>query len=107
MRNKLIGIRIFFLAESRNLTDWEKQHYGFVLSWFESWRLRKRLEACRETAVEFWRTQVTVQERKQWQVEGWAEGISWYLNWLRICKSEGREVCSVPERMHRAVMNLA
>ena len=32
------------LVESRDLTDWEKQHFGFVLSWFEGWRLRKRLE---------------------------------------------------------------
>lgn len=28
------------LEASRNLTEVEKQHFGFVLAWFESWRLK-------------------------------------------------------------------
>ena len=32
------------LEASRDLTDHEKQHFGFLLSWFENWRLKQGLE---------------------------------------------------------------
>ena len=33
------------LDASRDLNDMEKQHDGFLVSWFESWRVRQRLES--------------------------------------------------------------
>ena len=57
------------LMASRDLSDWEKQNFGFVLSWFESWRRRQDLEPSREAAVKFWKGQVNVKERKQWQLD--------------------------------------
>ncbi|MBN8456244.1 MAG: hypothetical protein J0M04_00165 [Verrucomicrobia bacterium] len=61
------------LDASRDLSDLDKQSYGFVLGWFESWRLRKGLRAERPTAVAFWKEQVMVKPRKDWQRERWAE----------------------------------
>jgi hypothetical protein len=92
------------LDASRDLSDLEKQGFGFLLSWFESWRVRKGLRAERPAAVVFWREQVVVKPRKQWQLDRWAEAMSWYLRWLDGCRKEGREVRSVGERMGDAVM---
>ena len=46
------------LDASRDLSDLEKQSYGFVPGWFESWRLRKGLRAERPAAVLFWKEQL-------------------------------------------------
>ena len=46
------------LDASRDLSDLEKQSYGFVLGWFEGWRLRKGLRAERPAAVVFWKEQL-------------------------------------------------
>ena len=92
------------LDASRDLNDQDKQHYGFLLSWFESWRQRQRLEPERAAAVEFWKGQVVGKPRKQWQLERWGESMRWYLRWLQCCRDAGREVRSVAERMGQAVM---
>jgi integrase len=94
------------LLASRDLTEWEKQHFGFVLSWFQGWRLRQELPPGRAAAEQFWRAVVRAKPRKKWQEEGWAQGMAWYLRWLELCAKEGRTVGSVPERMHAAVMRL-
>jgi len=60
----------------------------------------------REAAVQFWMTQVRSKARKAWQMEGWGDGIAWYLNWLRQCQEEGRTVGSVPERIYDSVMRV-
>lgn len=65
------------LEASRDLNDLEKQNYGFLLAWYESWRLRQSLRPERETAVRFWRKQVKAKERKAWQLERWAEALRW------------------------------
>ncbi len=88
---------------SRDLSDLDKQGYGFLLSWFESWRTRKGLAADRSAAVDFWKEQVVVKPRKAWQLDRWAEAVGWYLRWLECCRAEGREVRSVGERMADAV----
>ncbi|RYD27487.1 MAG: integron integrase, partial [Verrucomicrobiaceae bacterium] len=93
------------LAASRDLTDAEKQHYGFLLAWFESWRLRERREPGRESAEVFWRGQVRSKSRKDWQLEHWGAALRWFLRWLEICQSAGREVRTLGERMHAAVMS--
>jgi integron integrase len=92
------------LDASRDLSDLEKQGFGFLLSWFESYRMRKGLRADRPAAVLFWREQVVVKPRKQWQLDRWAEAVSWYLRWLECCRESGKEVRSVGERMGDAVM---
>ncbi len=83
------------LDASRDLSDLDKQSYGFVLGWFESWRLRKGLRAERPTAVAFWKEQVMVKPRKDWQQERWAEGIRWFLGWLDRCRKEGLQTRTV------------
>jgi len=94
------------LDASRDLSDLEKQNYGFLLSWFESWRVRQRLDPDRASAVEFWKSQVAVKPRKEWQLERWSEAVRWYLRWLECCRNEGMEVRSVGERMGNAVMRM-
>lgn len=89
---------------SRDLNDLEKQGYVFLLSWFESWRVRKQLRADRAAAVAFWKEQVTGKPRKDWQVARWGEAMRWYLGWLEHCRKDGKEVRTVGERMADAVM---
>lgn len=72
------------LETSRDLTDLEKQHFGFLLAWYESWRLRQGLEPERASAVRFWREQVKSKVRKEWQLERWAEAMRWYERWLAV-----------------------
>ena len=93
------------LEASRDLSELEKQHFGFVLAWFETWRLKRGLDPCREAAIRFWREQVKAKARKEWQLERGAEAMRWHEQWLKFCVDQGREVCSVGERMRRAVMN--
>ncbi len=41
------------LEASRDLNQAEKQHFGFVLSWFDGWRIRAGLAPSREAARRF------------------------------------------------------
>ena len=91
------------LNASRDLERTEISTFEFVLSWMESWRLGRDLKPCRETAESFWRQAVKTKKREEWQLENWAAGIAWFLNWLEICKREGRVPESVPERVRNAV----
>lgn len=54
------------LEASRDVTEQDQQHYGFVLAWHDSWRMRLGLPATREAAVRFWREQVQAKPRKDW-----------------------------------------
>ena len=94
------------LEASRDLSDLDKQNYVFLLTWFESWRVRQQREADRATAVEFWKAQVVVKPRKEWQLARWGEALRWYLRWLQRCRNDGLEVRSVGERMGNAVMQV-
>ncbi|BDS08125.1 hypothetical protein NT6N_31650 [Oceaniferula spumae] len=78
------------LLASRDLNDREKQGFGFLLSWFETWRVSRRLPADVKSARQFWKSEVIVKDRKQWQLEQWAESIRWYLRWLDRCARDGR-----------------
>jgi len=66
------------LEASRDLSDKEKQHYGFLLAWYDSWRLRQGLEPDRAAAVAFWKSQVVTKPRKDWQLARWAEAMRWH-----------------------------
>lgn len=92
------------LELSRDLSELEKQHYGFVLAWFDSWRMRQNLEMGRGAAVRFWKEQVISKPRKVWQLERWAEAMRWQAHWLEISLREGKETRSLAERMKQAVL---
>lgn len=93
------------LMASRDLSDRDKQGYGMVIGWFDSWRLKQELPLGREAAVVFWKNQVTAKPRKDWQMQQWAEGMRWLLDWLEVAEREGRDVRSLGERVKTAVMN--
>ncbi len=59
------------LKRARNVPDSQKQGYDFLLSWFEKWRVAKRLPPGREAARAFWRHQVKSKPRDAWQLEQW------------------------------------
>jgi integrase len=93
------------LTEFRGLTDPERAGFLLVLEWFENFRLRNELEANREAARTFWRSEVKREDRKRekWQLEQWADAIQWYLNWLEACVDAGADHRSLPERLRSAV----
>ena len=63
------------LVDFRNLSDQERAGFLLVLEWFENFRLRNDLEANREAAKIFWRTEVIREDRplEQWQIEQWSD----------------------------------
>jgi site-specific recombinase XerD len=63
------------------------------------------LEAGREAAKLFWRTDVLRdgREREKWQLEQWADAIQWYLKWLDACAEAGADHRSLAERVRAAV----
>ena len=58
------------LAEFRGLTERERSGFLLLLEWFENFRLRYAMEAGREAAKAFWRSEVTREgrEREKWPV---------------------------------------
>ncbi|MFT5881998.1 MAG: integron integrase, partial [Crocinitomicaceae bacterium] len=94
------------IENSRDLNRNEKQQFGFLVAWLESWRIQRRLPACRETCRRFWKEMVKVKPRETWQLNQWTEAVRWYLGWLDICKKEGKPTASIPERMSNAVHSL-
>ncbi len=91
------------LENSRDLSKREMEYIGFVVNWFESWRLAKNLELCRDVAGRFWKEAVIFKERSSWQLQQWTEGMRWYLNWVKLCEESGRSPRSLAERMKIAV----
>ncbi|MGD9420814.1 MAG: integron integrase [Verrucomicrobiota bacterium JB025] len=91
------------LAASRNLSSNQIQAFGFVVGWFESWRVRMALQPGRGSAREFWKVCVLAKQREDWQLTQWAEGMRWYLQWFEICRENGGDGKSVPERLRAAV----
>jgi hypothetical protein len=67
------------LREFRGLSDQEKTGFLLVLEWFENFRLRYELDAGREAAKAFWRTEVLCEdrEREPWQLEQWESAVRW------------------------------
>ena len=53
------------LAEFRGLTDRERTGFLLVLEWFENFRLRHELEAGRDAARAFWRSEVIGEGRQR------------------------------------------
>lgn len=56
------------LAEFRGLSDFQRSGFLLVLEWFENFRLRHGLEAGKDAARSFWRTEVKCEgrPREEW-----------------------------------------
>ena len=67
------------LEASRDLSGSEKKAFEVFLNWFEQWRLSASCEPSVETGRQFWKVQVLSKERKEWQLNQWAEAMRWYL----------------------------
>ena len=93
------------LADFRGLTDRERSGFLLVLEWFENFRLRNELEAGRNAAKVFWKTEVIKEDRPRetWQLEQWGDALQWYLKWLDACEELGADHRSLPERVRAAV----
>jgi len=93
------------LSEFRGLSDRERAGFLLVLEWFENFRLRHDLEANRDAAKIFWRTEVTREDRprEQWQLDQWGDAIQWYLKWLAACAIAGADHRSLAERVRGSV----
>ena len=93
------------LSEFRGLSDRERAGFLLVLEWFENFRLRSELEANRDAARHFWRSEVLREgvTREGWQLDQWESAIDWYLNWLKACEEAGADHRSLPERLRAAV----
>ena len=92
------------LSEFRGLTEQERTGFLLVLEWFENFRLRNGMDAGREAARAFWRTDVLRDgvTRENWQLEQWESAIQWYLNGLAACARVGADHRSLPERLRAA-----
>jgi integron integrase len=95
------------LAEFRGLSDQERAGFLLVLEWFENFRLRHEMEASRDAAKAFWRTEVQREDRKReaWQLDQWSDAIQWYLAWLSACEEAGADHRSLAERLRAAVFS--
>ena len=51
------------LSEFRGLSDFDRAGFLLVLEWFENFRLRHELDAGRDAARRFWRTEVKCEDR--------------------------------------------
>ena len=67
------------LSGFRGLTDQERSGYLLVLEWFENFRLRSELQAGRNAAKVFWKTEVIKEDRPReaWQLTQWTDAIQW------------------------------
>ena len=77
------------LSEFRGLTDVERSGFLLVLEWFENFRLRHEMEAGRDAAKAFWRTEVLREgvTRESWQLDQWSrKGLcpTRFVLWLEV-----------------------
>ena len=93
------------LEMSIDVRPFDKQGFKLVVAWFNQWRIRFDLDLSRASAIRFWREQVKLKPREDWQLRQWSEGIAWYLRWVEICAAQGGDARTVPERMKAAVIS--
>ncbi len=93
------------LAAARDVENRQREGYRGFLEWFESWRMRGRLEPSRQTALAFWKSQVLREgkKREEWQLTQWGDAMAWYLTWLSFCKEAGGDFRTVSERVRDQV----
>ena len=54
------------LLHSRDVNARDVDAYGFALSWYEEWRVKRRLVPGRESAGQWWQQAVKSKEREEW-----------------------------------------
>jgi integron integrase len=93
------------LSAFRGLTDGERSGFLLVLEWFENYRLLHEMEAGRDAAKVFWRSEVMREgrPRETWELDQWGEAIKWYLKWLDSCAEAETEHENLAERLRAAV----
>ncbi len=91
------------LGASRDLSRNEIQAFGFVVGWFEEWRLREELPPGLESARAFWKDAVKAKPREAWQLAQWEQGMRWYLRWYGFCVDKGGDGRTLPERLKAEV----
>lgn len=91
------------LLHSRDVNARDGEAYGFVLSWYEEWRVKRNLLPGRESAGQWWREAVKSKQRQEWQLPQWAAAMRWFLAWLKVCQEQGGDGLGIPERLKRAV----
>jgi len=57
------------MKKACNVTDAQRPSFEMILSWFENWRVPRRLQPGREAARAFWAQQVKSKPRAPWQME--------------------------------------
>jgi hypothetical protein len=90
------------LMASRDLSKAEIEGFGFLLGWFEEWRLRVGLAPGRSAAERFWKEVVGGKARQEWQLDQWAAALGGYLRWLQLCVDAGGDGRGLAERMKAA-----
>ena len=65
------------MAGFRGLSDRERAGFLLVLEWFENFRLRYELQAGRDAAKAFWRSEVLREGcvREEWQIVQWGAAL--------------------------------
>jgi len=91
------------LTNSRDLGVRDIESFGFLISWFDEWRVHRSLKLDRDSAKRFWSECVRSKDREEWQLRQWTEAMRWVLNWVQICEQEGKEYRSLSERMKNAL----
>jgi integron integrase len=91
------------LLHSRDVPARDVDAYGFALSWYEEWRVKRHLDPGRESAGQWWQQAVKSKAREEWQLRQWAEAMRWFLSWLKLCQDQGGDGLGIPERLKRAV----
>lgn len=91
------------LGASRDLSRNEILAFGFVVAWFEEWRLRMELPPGLGSARAFWKDAVKAKPREPWQLTQWEQGMRWYLRWYGFCAEKGGDGRTLPERLKAAV----
>ena len=75
------------LLHSRDVKARDVDAYGFALSWYEEWRVKRSLDPGRESARQWWQQAVKNKERDEWQLRQWAAAIRWSRKRLRLTRS--------------------
>ncbi len=91
------------LENARDLSRGEIESYGFLLAWFENWRLAQKEAPTMDSARKFWRAQVVTKKREDWQLKRWAEAFRGYERWLSFCEKNEKSALSLEERVQAAV----
>jgi hypothetical protein len=91
------------MKKACNVTDAQRPSFEMILSWFENWRVPRRLQPGREAARAFWEQQVKSKPRAPWEMEPRKEAFSGYLDSLKYAQAAGTEVRIPEERVFQAM----